>query len=82
MNKRMKKKYKPINELWDCLEWFGFRLNRHSTRLDGIDNRLDNLEGIHSVNVQAINQKFKEYDKQIESLESEIKRLKKPFWKH
>ncbi|HEL2334942.1 TPA: hypothetical protein TZN93_001925 [Streptococcus suis] len=81
MNKRMKKKYKPIKELWDCLEWFGFRLNRYSARLDGIDNRLDNLESIHSVNVQAINQKFKEYDKQIESLESEIKRLKKPFWK-
>ncbi|HEM3554805.1 hypothetical protein [Streptococcus suis] len=82
MNKRMKKKYKSIKGLRNCLEWFGFRLNWHSTRLDGIDNRLDNLESIHSVNVQAINQKFKEYDKQIESLESEIKRLKKPFWKH
>ncbi|WP_029188336.1 hypothetical protein [Streptococcus suis] len=82
MTKRMKKKYKPIKELWDCLEWFDFRLNRHSARLDGIDNRLDNLESIHSVNVQAINQKFKDYDKQIESLEREIKRLKKPFWKH
>ncbi|HFI0028259.1 TPA: hypothetical protein ACGOWY_001227 [Streptococcus suis] len=49
--------------------------------MDGIDNRLDNLEGIHSVNVQAINQKFEAYDKQIKSLEREIKRLKKPFWK-
>ncbi|WP_421426051.1 hypothetical protein [Streptococcus suis] len=81
MNKRMKKKYKPIKELWDCLERFGFRLNRNSTRLEGIDNRLDNLEGIHSVNVQAINQKFEDYDKQIKILEREIKRLKKPFWK-
>ncbi|HFI0034309.1 TPA: hypothetical protein ACGOSU_001309 [Streptococcus suis] len=77
----MKKKYKPIKELWYCFEWLRFRLNRHSTRLDGIDNRLDNLEGIHSVNVQAINQKFEAYDKQIKSLEREIKRLKKPFWK-
>lgn len=44
MNKRIKKKYKPIKELWDCLEWFLFRLNRHAARLDGLDNRLDNLE--------------------------------------
>ncbi|MBM7204790.1 hypothetical protein [Streptococcus suis] len=81
MNKRIKKKYKPFKELWDCLEWILFRLNRHVARLDGLDNRLDNLESIQSVNIQAINQKFEEYDKRIDMLEREVKQLKKPWYK-
>ncbi|HFI0633916.1 TPA: hypothetical protein ACGO0I_000624 [Streptococcus suis] len=55
MNKRIKKKYKPIIELWDCMDWFGFRLNGHKARLDSLDSRLDNLKDIESTNIQIIN---------------------------
>ncbi|HFU4459252.1 TPA: hypothetical protein ACGPAL_000953 [Streptococcus suis] len=81
MNKRIKKKYKPFKELWDCMEWLIFRLNRHVARLDGLDSHLENLKDIESTNIQTINRKFEEYDKRIELLEKEIKQLKKPFWK-
>lgn len=81
MNKRIKKKYKPFKELWDCMEWVMLRLNRHVTRLDSLENRLENLRVIDSANVQTINRKFEEYEKRIEMLECEVKQLKKPFWK-
>ncbi|HEL1638222.1 hypothetical protein [Streptococcus suis] len=81
MNKRIKKKYKPFKELWDCMEWLMFRLNSYVTRLDSLENRLENLRVIESTNIQTINRKFEEYDKRIELLEKEIKQLKKPFWK-
>ncbi|AWX97016.1 hypothetical protein BKM67_02840 [Streptococcus suis] len=81
MNKRIKKKYKPFKELWDCMEWVMFRLNRHVIRLDSLENRLENMRVIDSANIQTINRKFEEYDKRIELLEKEIKQLKKPFWK-
>lgn len=81
MNKRIKKKYKPFKELWDCMDWLGFRLNGHKTRLDSLGSRLTNLEEIESTNIQTINRKFEEYDRRIEKLEREIKQLKKPFWK-
>ncbi|HFI0791123.1 TPA: hypothetical protein ACGO62_001130 [Streptococcus suis] len=77
----MKKKYKPIKELWDYLEWFGFRLNGHKARLDSLENRLDNLKGIESTNIQTINRMFEDYEKRIEALEREVKQPKKPFWK-
>ncbi|MGF0046787.1 hypothetical protein ACQRD4_00485 [Streptococcus hyointestinalis] len=81
MNKRIKKKYKPIFELWEFLEWVTLRLNRHNTLLDSLKSRLNTLEDIESTNIQTINRKFEEYDKRIELLEKEIKQLKKPFWK-
>ncbi|WP_449460822.1 hypothetical protein [Streptococcus suis] len=81
MNKRIKKKYKPFKELWDCMEWLMFRLDRHATRLDSLENRLENLRVIGSANVQTLNRKFEEYEKRIERLEREVKQLKKPFWK-
>ncbi|HFI0468786.1 TPA: hypothetical protein ACGO5G_001207 [Streptococcus suis] len=81
MNKRMKKKYKPFKELWDCLDWIFFRLNRHAARLDSLENRLENQRVIESANIQTINRKFEEYDKRIEILEREVKQLKKPWYK-
>ncbi|HEM6413133.1 TPA: hypothetical protein U2D29_001697 [Streptococcus suis] len=81
MNKRIKKKYKPFKELWDCMEWIMFRLNRHVARLDSLENRLDNLKGIESTNIQTINRKFEEHEKRIETLEREVKQLKKPWYK-
>ncbi|MGQ7336357.1 hypothetical protein ACTGYP_00270 [Streptococcus suis] len=81
MNKRIKKKYKPFKELWDCMEWIMFRLNRHVARLDSMENRLDNLKSIESTNIQTINRMFEGYEKRVEALEREVKQLKKPFWK-
>ncbi|AKH11086.1 TPA: hypothetical protein U0688_001353 [Streptococcus suis] len=81
MNKRTKKKYKPFKELWDCMEWVMFRLNRHVTRLDSLENRLENMRVIDSANIQTINRKFEEYEKRVETLEREVKQLKKPWYK-
>lgn len=81
MNKRIKKKYKPFKELWDCMEWLMFRLNRHVARMDNLENRLDNLKSIESTNIQTINRMFEGYEKRVEALEREVKQLKKPFWK-
>lgn len=80
-NKRIKKKYKPFTELWDCMEWFMFRLNRHVARFDSLESRLDNLKGVESTNIQTINRMFEDYEKRLETLEREVKQLKKPFWK-
>ncbi|MFM0876519.1 hypothetical protein [Streptococcus suis] len=81
MNKRIKKKYKPIIELWDCMDWIMFRLNRHVARLDGLDNRLITLKENESINIQTVNRMFEEYEKRIETLEREVKQLKKPWYK-
>lgn len=81
MNKRIKKKYKPFKELWDCMEWIMFRLNRHVARLDSLENRLENQRVIESANIQTINRMFEEYEKRIETLEREVKQLKKPWYK-
>ncbi|HFI0454414.1 TPA: hypothetical protein ACGOZD_000322 [Streptococcus suis] len=81
MSKRTKKKYKPIIELWDCMDWIGFRLNGHMARLDSLENRLDNLKGIESTNIQTINRMFEDYEKRIEALEREVKQLKKLWYK-
>ncbi len=44
------------------MEWLMFRLDRHVTRLDSLENRLENLRVIDSANVQTINRKFEEYE--------------------
>ncbi|HFI0694754.1 TPA: hypothetical protein ACGO4F_000819 [Streptococcus suis] len=81
MNKRIKKKYKPFKELWDCMEWVMFKLNRYVARLDSLENRLENQRVIESANIQTINRMFEDYEKRIETLEREVKQLKKPWYK-
>ncbi|WP_238708881.1 hypothetical protein, partial [Streptococcus suis] len=56
-------------------------LNRHVTRLDSLENRLENMRVIDSANIQTINRKFEEYEKRVETLEREVKQLKKPWYK-
>ncbi|HEL1585305.1 TPA: hypothetical protein TXJ06_002084 [Streptococcus suis] len=78
---RIKKKYRAIMGLWKAIDTVCGALNKYSASLDALNNRLTNLEGIESTNVQTINRKFEEYEKRIERLEREVKQLKKPFWK-
>ncbi|HEM5318602.1 TPA: hypothetical protein U1365_001089 [Streptococcus suis] len=79
--RRLKKKYRAITGLWKAVDTVYGALNKYSASLDALNNRLTNLEGIESTNVQTINRKFDEYEKRIERLEREVKQPKKPFWK-
>ncbi|HEM3466031.1 hypothetical protein [Streptococcus suis] len=45
------------------MDWFGFRLNGHKTRLDSLENRLDNLKNIEFTNIQTVNRMFESYEK-------------------
>ncbi|HFI0026209.1 TPA: hypothetical protein ACGOZZ_000790 [Streptococcus suis] len=76
MNKRIKKKYRPIQVLEQRLSAFSTMIDIIVNGQSRLYNRVVELEKIVERNAQATNSRFDKIEKQVANTNS-----KKPFWK-
>ncbi|NQK15559.1 hypothetical protein HO520_00475 [Streptococcus suis] len=76
MNKRIKKKYRPIQALEQWLLAISTTIDIIVNGQNRLYNRVAELENIIERNAQATNSRFDKIEKQVAN-----SNIKKPFWK-